>query len=732
MHHGDLFSVHYSESDEFAFQMRFLIDFEAEVPKYGWYIDLNETPHIIVGDSGKADIELESEFGKATSVIIEKTNQEVHITEKSSKLGVLVNGKKIEKTKKMENCDFISVADFFGYYKNDRLYFCHKNIRTNNIKKYAEHLTVATSYPKFIRNTRIKAKYDKTPIKILDPSSIPVEPELNIVTSLMPAIAMFALVVVLRGILSATGGTFVLFSICSMGLGVITSIVSIFEKRKKYKKECDERKIKYLTYIDNKRAEIETAREEELKCLRQQYYSIEQDIEHIESFSPVLFDRIPEDSDFLDLYLGVGAIKASKIIDYKYQEKLEIGDDLAIIPSELAKEYLNIKDAPVTIPLKEANAVGVVGKSSEQYIMMKNMLIDLVSRQYYGDLSIYVLLENDTQKYDWIKFLPYLQCGCAPRKIVCDMESKNNVFENLYKELTYRSESKNQFGYNVVFVMTEHGIKNHPISKFIEKSAELNTVFVFFEPNVELLPLHCSRIIEIQSENTAIVYEATNRLEKTEFVFSSISNEQMQKLIEKIAPVYCDEISLEGSLRKSVSLFELLGIYDVNDIDLKKRWEQSKIYDSMAVPLGVNVKDDIVFLNLHEKYHGPHGLVAGTTGSGKSEILQTYILGAATLFHPYEIGFVIIDFKGGGMVNQFKNLPHLIGAITNIDGKAIERSLKSIKAELLKRQTLFAEAEVNHIDKYIKAYKEGKVKTALPHLVIIVDEFAELKAEQRM
>lgn len=123
-------------------------------------------------------------------------------------------------------------------------------------------------------------------------------------------------------------------------------------------------------------------------------------------------------------------------------------------------------------------------------------------------------------------------------------------------------------------------------------------------------------------------------------------------------------------------------------------------------------------------------MVAGTTGSGKSEILQTYILGAATLFHPYEIGFVIIDFKGGGMVNQFKGLPHLIGAITNIDGKAIERSLKSIKAELLKRQTLFAEADVNHIDKYIKAYKEGKVKTALPHLVIIVDEFAELKAEQ--
>lgn len=130
----------------------------------------------------------------------------------------------------------------------------------------------------------------------------------------------------------------------------------------------------------------------------------------------------------------------------------------------------------------------------------------------------------------------------------------------------------------------------------------------------------------------------------------------------------------------------------------------------MAAPLGVNAKDEIVTLDLHEKFHGPHGLVAGTTGSGKSEILQSYILSAATIFHPYEIGFVIIDFKGGGMVNQFRNLPHLIGAITNIDGNEVQRSLKSIKAELMKRQNLFAQAGVNHIDKYIELYKEKKYR----------------------
>ena len=149
----------------------------------------------------------------------------------------------------------------------------------------------------------------------------------------------------------------------------------------------------------------------------------------------------------------------------------------------------------------------------------------------------------------------------------------------------------------------------------------------------------------------------------------------------------------------------------------------------MAAPIGVT-KSGIVYLDLHDKAHGPHGLVAGTTGSGKSEVLQTYILSIATIFHPYEVSFVIIDFKGGGMANQFKNLPHLLGAITNIDGKEMERSLKSIKAELRKRQKLFAEAEVNHIDKYIQEYKAGKVDIPIPHLILIVDEFAELKAEQ--
>ena len=147
-----------------------------------------------------------------------------------------------------------------------------------------------------------------------------------------------------------------------------------------------------------------------------------------------------------------------------------------------------------------------------------------------------------------------------------------------------------------------------------------------------------------------------------------------------MAAISVEEVSLDNELTKNITLYELLNIMDAKDLDLKERWQSSRIDESIAVPLGIKMKNKKIYLDLHEKYDGPHGLVAGTTGSGKSEVLQSYILSASTLYHPYELGFLIIDFKGGGMVNQLKNLPHLIGSITNIEGREIQRSLKSIKA----------------------------------------------------
>ena len=204
---------------------------------------------------------------------------------------------------------------------------------------------------------------------------------------------------------------------------------------------------------------------------------------------------------------------------------------------------------------------------------------------------------------------------------------------------------------------------------------------------------------------------------------------QAERAALRLAPIHCEQVGLENSLTRSITLFEMLNILSADDIDLGENWRHAAVYNTMAAPLGVKTKDALVYLDLHEKAHGPHGLVAGTTGSGKSELLLSYILSMSVFYHPHEVSFVIIDFKGGGMANQLRQLPHLIGTITNIDGREVERSLRSIKAELRKRQRVFAEAGVNDISSYIKRYKAGKVSQPLPHLIIVVDEFAELKSE---
>ena len=137
-----------------------------------------------------------------------------------------------------------------------------------------------------------------------------------------------------------------------------------------------------------------------------------------------------------------------------------------------------------------------------------------------------------------------------------------------------------------------------------------------------------------------------------------------------------------------------------------------------------------MYLDINEKYHGPHGLLAGTTGAGKSETLQTYMLSLSLNYSPDDIGFFVIDYKGGGMANLFDKLPHMINRISNLSGNRVKRALVSIKSENVRRQKLFNEYGVNNIDKYTKLYKNGEAKIPVPHLIIVIDEFAQLKKEQ--
>lgn len=723
--HGDIFSVKYQNSNNDVFAIEFIIDFDNGRRKYERAIDISNAPSIRIGVDNSNNIIINSPYVSNDSIELQHTANGYQLVVYRTTFGVYHNGAKASGNTVIGNGDFFSVSDFIFYYKDGILWTEIRDGMYINGLAYGD-CPEQNNYPKFNRNTRVQTVLPNEMIEVLDPPAKPQKPKNNLLTRLLPSLGML----MVSAIMAFVGGSMIIMSAVSGIMAIVTSVITLQASNKDYKKSSEERIEKYNAYVAKKRAEIEHLRNDEKKALDEIYISQEEETVRFNEFSPSLFDRTIKDEDFLCVKLGDGSVEANRKIKFKKQERLEVEDELQLIPEKISDEFKYVHHAPVVCDFKLVNAVGIVGAESFRFNIFKNIVIDIAARQYFSDVKmVFVAEEKNAEKISWLRLLPHTYDeNTNVRTLITDGESKNIVFEYLYKELTIREQNKKHANNIVVFFYDEYGFKNHPISKFVEKAKDLGVTFVFFGENKADIPLGCGYIIE-SFEDKAVLISTSDSSNSTEFVYPIIDDLDAQRIVNLLAPVYSEEISLEGTLTKSISMFEMLNILAVDDLNLEERWNKSQVFKSMAAPIGVTT-NGLISLDLHDKAHGPHGLVAGTTGSGKSEILQTYILSMATLFHPYEVGFVIIDFKGGGMVNQFKDLPHLLGAITNIDGKEIDRSLKSIKAELQKRQRLFAEAEVNHIDKYIKKYKANEVNTPLPHLILIVDEFAELKAEQ--
>lgn len=722
---GEIISVRYQESNATLFTIEFGIDFSNEQRRYQRAVDIKNSTTVNIGTVNSNQIILGSVYTPNEQVKLIKQKEGWKLSPGRTTYGVCYNGSKIQTDVIVHDTDFFSIADFIFYYKNGLLWTeIRDDFQVNGISYY--DCPDINSYPRFIRNTRERTTVNIEKIEILDPPNKPNKPRNNLVTNLLPSMGMIAT----SGIMAAMGDSMIAYSIVSGGMAIVIAVATLMQNNLDYKKDVKDRIDKYHLYEERKRKEIAELRSVEKTELGQIYIDTAEKERRLSEFSCDLFDRMPTDVDFLDVCLGKGTVKALRKIDYKKQEQIENDDELQLMPQQIATDFEYLENVPVVCHLKDANAIGIIGPEEYRYEMLKNILYDICTRQFITDISLFFIAKPEhSDRISRFRFLPQVNnLNVGFRCIACEEEGKNRIFDVLYQALSEREEDK-PAEHIIVFFYDEYGFQTHPVSKYLLEANKHHATFVFMADEKGNIPTGCSQHIYADGKNSGYILNTSDKNEIVRFSYNSVADTQIDKMVSTLAPVYTEELSLEGSLTKSITLFELLKIAAADDLDLEQRWRESKVYKSMAAPIGVT-KNEVVYLDLHDKAHGPHGLVAGTTGSGKSELLQTYILSVATCFHPYEIGFVIIDFKGGGMVNQFKDLPHLLGAITNIDGKEIDRSLRFIKAELNKRQRLFAEASVNHIDKYIKRYKNGEVETPLPHLVLIVDEFAELRAEQ--
>ncbi len=739
---GDRIAVNYEESGITFLYIEFAYDFGIHSKDYNLKINVPKEGQFLIGSMSGCNIVISDPVIEKSYLTVSPVETQKGIAYKldisHAPFAVSVNGFPVREYNAIfsEN-SFLSVYGHVFYFKNGSWFVSDDGIVTSSFG--CEHIKQSNNklkYPRFVRNFRLQYKVPNDKLEIKDPQENDNKDDRELFWSILPMLASLVVMVGLRSLVFSGGIKFALYMGAMMGVSIIISIITFFRTKKKQHKKEVERYEKYEAYMDRKEKEVQDARVQEKEILTIMNPSVTEAVDRICKFDAHLFEKDRDQKDFLNVRIGVGRVKSLRQVSFKDRDYIELNDPLMDYPEKAHDKYQFIEDTPVMVNMKDISGLGIVGYREGLRNILYNLITSVAAQHFFNQVHMFLIIkEADIPEFNWTRWIPHMTDDeSGIRFISYDEDSRKRLLQYLYTELNARKNDNNnkvQRIHLLVFVYRAEEINGHPVTEFVEDAKDLDCTFIFLDEYSEQIHYAINQVIFLTSGTNKGTLQNVEEAEIVqEFTYSVLNMSQVAEAAIKLAPVYVEEINIDSSLPKNMSLFALLKVMSAYDLNLDMRWNSSDITKSMAAPIGVTADGSVLSLDIHEKAHGPHGLVAGTTGSGKSELLQTFVLSLATLFHPYELSFVIIDFKGGGMANQFRDLPHLNGAITNIDGKQIDRSLKSIKAELMKRQRLFAQYDVNRIDDYIKLFKAGTAKIPLPHLILIVDEFAELKTDQ--
>ncbi|ECB9830915.1 type VII secretion protein EssC [Listeria monocytogenes] len=605
---------------------------------------------------------------------------------------------------------------------------------------FAADNSFGEDYPDYHRSPRIIYRAPEEKISMAKPSSKPSKPTDGLIKIILPPLIMVAITVMIS--IFQPRGLYIIMTIAMSAVTITMAILNYIKSRKKYKIDSKQRVESYDLYLKRKTKELHETSEKQRHALTYHY----PDVTELEKMALRVDSRIYEKTmfhhDFLTFRVGRGDEASSFSVEFQQEEFSQEKDELVEEAVKIKGQYLSINEVPVATDLMHG-PVGYIGPrrlvlEQLQMLVMQTSLF----HSYYDLQFITIFPEEEKADWDWMRWLPHANMrDVNVRGFVYHERSRDQVLNSLYQILKERKQalteqaSKQEKLYftphYVVLITDEKLVLDHTVMEFFnEDPSELGVSLVFVQDVMESLPEHVKTVVDIRDAKSGNIILEQGDLVNRAFVPDHLPADFDKEVISRALAPLNHLQNLKNSIPESVTFLEMYGVERVEELNIAGRWAKNETYKSLAVPLGLRGKDDIVQLNLHEKAHGPHGLVAGTTGSGKSEIIQSYIISLGVNFHPYEVAFLLIDYKGGGMANLFKNMPHLLGTITNLDGAQSMRALASIKAELQKRQRLFGEHDVNHINQYQKLYKQGKATEPMPHLFLISDEFAELKSEQ--
>ncbi len=606
-----------------------------------------------------------------------------------------------------------------------------------------EYELPATQY--FYRSPRFKRDVETATFKIDAPPTSPVSEEMPwvLVMGSSLAMGMMSIVTLSNALISKNYVSMAMGASMLIGTVMLPMITKKYEKKRREQKEAL-RQRKYREYLNKISAKINEACQLQADILNENHVTVQECENRIINTRRNLWERGFGQNDFLRIRVGHG--QGNLDAEFSYSERRFILDDdnLQEEMYMLCEREKPLHNIPITYSLFEDHISGVIGKRNEVVEFAKGLIIQLAALYSYDEVKfVFVYDKEEESAFEFVKWLPHVWSEDDKFRFIA---TNNNEVKELSAYLEKVIEARFELNptdledttpYYIIFSMSrELASRAEMVKKVLSKKENIHMSVVTFYDELRNLPKECSMVVELEGTSGRLFDKNDITGKNTLFDPDITLSSNALNLSVALANTALDTTATSFKLPGMITFLELFGVGKVEHLNALTRWKENDPTKSLEAEVGVDTLGETFKLDLHEKFHGPHGLVAGMTGSGKSEFIITYILSLAVNYHPDEVAFILIDYKGGGMAKSFEKLPHTAGIITNLDGAAIKRSLVSIESELKRRQAIFAKASkkvgVSNIDiyKYQKLYREGTVSEPLQHLFIISDEFAELKTQQ--
>jgi S-DNA-T family DNA segregation ATPase FtsK/SpoIIIE len=239
------------------------------------------------------------------------------------------------------------------------------------------------------------------------------------------------------------------------------------------------------------------------------------------------------------------------------------------------------------------------------------------------------------------------------------------------------------------------------------------------------LPALCTATLAVRPDGFAELRRLTTAEVIPDVLATGVTEPLARRLARRLARFEDPELRVEGAgLPDSVTLLPLLSMPEISGPALLERWQDGTASLRAGAVIGVT-ENGLFGIDLDDD--GPHGLIAGTTGSGKSELLRTLIVSLAAGNDPEHLTFALVDYKGGGALDECARLPHSVGLVTDLDEQLSERALRCLEAELRHREHLLRDVGLSHVTDYQRLRDKGRRDLEpMPRLAVVIDEFATL------